>query len=310
MQTETPKILIIDDSAANLEVASAHLKQYAYTVLTARDGLSGVKRAHYARPDLILLDIDMPGIDGFETCRRLKAHPDTIDIPVLYMTAYSGSDDKLRAFELGGVDYITKPFEASELLARVRTHLTLTTQRKLLAGEAERLELRIAQATADRDRLLDMVRLQGDQVRALTQHWMERRSNRDRDLAEVMRRQLSERLEMVRNELLTARADTTGQLKERLDRALELLGPALQTSGDVEGRLVTPDPEAESPFLRLSTREHQVFQLLIDGKSNKEIAGALSLAPTTVSTYRLRVLEKLDVADVPALVRLAFHHPM
>ena len=139
-----PTVLVIDDDPGNLEVASEHLRRYAYRVLTARDGATGLRRARLASPDLILLDIQMPGVDGFEACRRLKASPETAPIPVLFTTAFTDTDVKLRAFELGGVDYTTKPFEAPVLLARVRAHLTLRAQRRQHdpAGDPAALEVR------------------------------------------------------------------------------------------------------------------------------------------------------------------------
>ena len=108
-------------------------------MLIAEDGESALERARYARPDLILLDVLMPELDGFATCERLKAAPDTRDIPVIFMTALADTVDKVRGFDAGAVDYVTKPFQPTELLARVRTHLTIQRlQTKLQEGE-ERL---------------------------------------------------------------------------------------------------------------------------------------------------------------------------
>src|SRR5438046_1687050 len=116
-------VLVIDDNPDNLKVAVRHFEAYSFEILTARDGETGLRRARLARPDVILLDVQMPGIDGYETCRRLKADPETSAIPVLFMTVLSEAGDKVRGFEVGGVDYVTKPIEAAELLARVQAHL-------------------------------------------------------------------------------------------------------------------------------------------------------------------------------------------
>lgn len=124
-KTERKVILIVDDNVTNLKVAIEYLKTQALEIITARNGEKGLERAIYARPDLILLDVQMPGIDGFETCRRLKADERTADIPVIFMTALTAVEDKLRGFEAGGVDYITKPIQVEEVWARVNTHLTL-----------------------------------------------------------------------------------------------------------------------------------------------------------------------------------------
>jgi signal transduction histidine kinase len=120
-----PTILIVDDTPTNLEVLSDALADANYQVAIALDGLSALDQIAYKPPDLILLDVMMPGIDGFETCKRLKANPETEDIPVIFTTALSDTGDKVRGLSLGAVDYITKPFQREEVLARVGVHLRL-----------------------------------------------------------------------------------------------------------------------------------------------------------------------------------------
>jgi diguanylate cyclase (GGDEF)-like protein/PAS domain S-box-containing protein len=142
-QAVTGKLLIIDDNPINLGVVVEHLEQAGYEVLVALDGEEALKRAAYSRPDLILLDVMMPGIDGFGTCRRLKADPVTADIPVIFMTALDDVSDKVAAFQAGGVDYVSKPFQPEELLARVRTHLALRRAQLALAERNEALETEI-----------------------------------------------------------------------------------------------------------------------------------------------------------------------
>ena len=118
-------ILAIDDNPTNLETLSDYLTQFGFTVLLKSDGEKAFALLKRRLPDLILLDIVMPGIDGFEICRRLKEDPDTKDIPVIFMSALSDTVDKVTGFELGAVDYITKPFQYKEVLARVNAHLTI-----------------------------------------------------------------------------------------------------------------------------------------------------------------------------------------
>ncbi|MBF2008427.1 response regulator [Chlorogloeopsis fritschii PCC 9212] len=118
-------ILVVDDTPANLAVTSEALTDAGFEVAIAKDGERALKQAERNLPDLILLDVMMPGIDGFETCRRLKASPITQEIPIIFMTALSDATDKVSGFNLGAVDYITKPFQEAELLARVKTHLKL-----------------------------------------------------------------------------------------------------------------------------------------------------------------------------------------
>jgi CheY-like chemotaxis protein len=109
-------ILLVDDNPANLGVLTHALTIHGARILVAQHGGSGVQIAQRAQPDLILLDVQLPGMDGFETCRRLKAHPSTAAIPVLFMTVRMEAEDKLAGFQAGAVDYITKPFEEAEVL--------------------------------------------------------------------------------------------------------------------------------------------------------------------------------------------------
>jgi signal transduction histidine kinase len=125
-------ILIVDDIPANLGVLAETLGDAGYQVRVAEDGEEALAQTDQTRPDLILLDVMMPGMDGFETCRRLKSRESTRDIPVLFMTALNETADKVKAFAAGGVDYITKPIEHEEALARVRTHLALRRLRREL----------------------------------------------------------------------------------------------------------------------------------------------------------------------------------
>lgn len=123
-------ILIIEDNPTNMGILFNLLRKANFRVLTASDGEEGLNHARIAIPDLILLDVLMPGIDGFETCRLLKENPVTKDIPVIFMTALSETSEKLKGFELGAADYITKPFQYDEVLARIRKEITIQDQKK------------------------------------------------------------------------------------------------------------------------------------------------------------------------------------
>lgn len=144
-----PVILVVDDDPTNLAVIRDCLVEFDYTILVAEDGESAVQRADYARPDLILLDIMMPGIDGFETCRRLKASETTQEIPVLFMTALAETGYKVKGLESGAVDYITKPFQREELLARIAVHLHNKALTEKLKDAKELLEIRVHERTAE-----------------------------------------------------------------------------------------------------------------------------------------------------------------
>lgn len=137
-------ILIIDDTPANVGIMVEHLEDHGFRVTVAQEGEEGVARAEFVQPDIILLDVMMPGIDGFETCRRLKASATTRDIPVIFMTALTDTHDKITGFAAGGVDYITKPFQIEEVLARVATHLALRSAQKRLAEQNVQLQQEVA----------------------------------------------------------------------------------------------------------------------------------------------------------------------
>ncbi len=140
-------ILVVDDTNTNLEIVFNTLTNVGFKVITESDGKKALQQVEYKLPDLILLDVMMPGIDGFETCKRLKQNSATCDIPVIFMTANSDNDSKVKGLNIGAVDYITKPFHEEELLARIKTHLQLRNLTKTL-------EKRVAERTAALSRAL------------------------------------------------------------------------------------------------------------------------------------------------------------
>ena len=149
-------ILIVDDTSANLGVVVDSLAGYGFRVAIAQDGDEALERVAFTLPDLILLDVLMPGPDGYEVCRRLKADPATRDIPVIFMTALADSEHKLMGFACGGVDYVTKPLQIEEVIARVNTHLRLRFLQKQMEEKnaklqeyQEELERQVAQRTAE-----------------------------------------------------------------------------------------------------------------------------------------------------------------
>lgn len=144
MPEDAHRILLVDDEPANLKVLSEALSGKGFSIAVASSGERVLEQAQRRPPDLILLDAMMPGIDGFEVCRRIKADPATRDIPIIFMTSLSDTADRVRALEFGAVDYLTKPFHRDELLVRVKTHLSLRSAMKSLS--AKNLELERARA--------------------------------------------------------------------------------------------------------------------------------------------------------------------
>lgn len=149
-------ILIVDDNSANLGVLSDALSQEGFEVRVAKSGKMALERVKYALPDLILLDVMMPEMDGFETCRRLQANPETTQIPVIFMTALSDTTNKVEGFQLGAVDYITKPFQQEEVLARVKLHLKLHVLAEKLEEKNMLLEQKVVEVSKAYENLQKM----------------------------------------------------------------------------------------------------------------------------------------------------------
>ncbi|PTX99067.1 hybrid sensor histidine kinase/response regulator [Opitutus sp. ER46] len=134
-------ILVVDDTAANLHLLASMLKARGYRVRPVSSGEMALRAVEVQTPDLILLDITMPGMNGYEVCSRLKADPRWRDIPVLFISALSGTEDKIRSFQAGGIDYVGKPFQFEEVDARVRTHLELRRHQRELQESYARLKV-------------------------------------------------------------------------------------------------------------------------------------------------------------------------
>ena len=139
-------ILLVDDNPTNLKVLFEAIQGYGWKALMATDGESAIEQAEYAQPDLILLDVMMPGINGFETCRRLKANPITENIPVIFMTALSETTDKVKGLEIGAVDYVTKPFQKEEVIARLKLHLKLSLLTRNLEQQVQQRTAELTQS--------------------------------------------------------------------------------------------------------------------------------------------------------------------
>ena len=189
MTVENPAggvILIVDDTPTNLGMLCDFLTASGFEVLVAVDGESAIEQAVYAQPNLILLDILMPGIDGFETCRRLKANPSTQHIPVIFMTALSETGDKVKGFQVGAVDYVTKPIQPEEVLARITNHLTIQN----LQNQLQKQNLQLQQEVKERQRAEELVRQQAQREHLLGE--IVQRIRQSLNLEEILRTTVSE----------------------------------------------------------------------------------------------------------------------
>lgn len=274
-------VLIVDDTPANLALLSDALDDEGYEVLVAPSGQSALRQLEITQPDIILLDAVMPGLDGFETCRRLKANRDTEDIPVIFMTALAGTEDIVRGFGEGAVDYVTKPIRVEEVLARIATHI------------ARSRRLRRANSTVE---ALPRASLTVDVDGAIT--WL---SERARDIVPTAfaRGELpptaAEWLSRCRHQDPSAARSTTLTLGER--RVLfEYCG---QVEGDEVLLFCEPADEMTGASLTgafgLTPREAEVLRWVAAGKTNREIGLILGLSPRTVTKHLEHVFAKLGV---------------
>ncbi|MBE9143394.1 diguanylate cyclase domain-containing protein [Planktothrix mougeotii] len=142
-QSSLGSILLVDDKPDNLRLLSTMLMEHQYEVRRVTKGVMALKTAKAAPPDLIVLDIKLPDLDGYEVCQALKSDPMTAEIPIIFISALDNVLDKVKAFSVGGVDYITKPFQVEEVLVRVKNHLTLRIQHQQLLEQNERLQQEI-----------------------------------------------------------------------------------------------------------------------------------------------------------------------
>ncbi len=247
-------ILMVDDNATNLQVLSQTLSGRGYRLLVAKNGESALAVTAKTLPDLILLDIMMPGIDGFEVCRRLKANPAHHDIPVIFLSALGQTEDKVKGLKLGAVDYITKPFQPEEVIARVDTHLTLRCLQQQL--EVANAELR-------------------DLNENLEQKVQERTRQLEEEHARLVRTQNAIIFGMAK--LTESRDDDTGKHLERIEKYVEILARELGKTDDsidehwIEqvkatsalhdiGKVGIPDAVLQKPG-RLSPDERKVIEL-------------------------------------------------
>lgn len=283
-------LLVVDDVPANLAMLTDAASAAGFRVLLAEDGERALRLAERAQPDLILLDVLMPGLDGLATCRRLKANPQTREIPVIFVTALDETTDKVAGLEAGAVDYVTKPLQPPEVLARVRVHLELRRLRAELQAEAARRQEAEQALRHSLDRAVIVASLEGEVLfstirtsRLLAHHFPKIPPG-------ALPPELLVCVQAAPGE--PAREVVTPSGRVRVRRFAE--------SGEAEcitlmlEEISTPGGVFQRHF-NLTPREAEVLFWMAQGKSNPEIAIILANTPGTVKKQVASILEKLGV---------------
>jgi DNA-binding response OmpR family regulator/DNA-binding CsgD family transcriptional regulator len=273
-------VLIVDDAPENLAMLHEALDVAGYRVLVATDGQVALDRVARLMPDVILLDALMPGLDGFETCRRLKADPASAHIPVVFMTGLTDTDHILHGFRAGGVDYVTKPLKPSEVLARIATHL----RNARLAAHAQQAVDATGHALLSVDRG-GKVAWQSPTAR----RWLQPLLEADGRLPPLMTAWLQGLPEAGEGEPLRLLA---GSVHLSLSRLASDPG---STTLLLRKRAGAPEPAVLMARFALTAREAEVVYWVACGKTNRDVGDILHMSPRTVDKHLQHVFAKLNV---------------
>jgi len=286
-------VLVVDDSPDTLSLINETLEQGGFNVLVALEGKQALTIAQRIKPDMVLLDAIMPHMDGFETCRALKQMPELASIPVIFMTGLSDTGSVVRGLQAGGVDYLTKPINPDELLARMEVHLTNAR----LASNAWR-------ALDSTGQYLFSVDALGQISWATPQtHALFARANATSVWREVsMAQQLARWL---------ARRPASGQVMPFEDLEYRLGVLYMEDLGDghsllkLVDQVITRGDVQLREALALTGRESEVLYWISNGKTNREIGEILGMSPRTVNKHLEQIFPKLGVENRTAAARVA-----
>ena len=289
-------VLVVDDSPDTVRLLTDVLDSAGMTVMVALDGASALRVASRLRPDIVLMDAVMPGMDGFETCRQLKTLSAFDNVPVIFMTGLSEPGDSVRGFEAGGADYVTKPIDLDAMLARIGVHLS--NARKI---QSARMALDAA------DQFLVAVNIEGEilwftpQAYRLLETSFPANEEKHLQLPAAVSRWLIENQDatspVAHEPVIEAGGATrlTLSLVGRSERGEILLRIAKSATGQASG--------LRDQF-NLTQREEEVARWLAKGKSNRDIAAILSLSPRTIDKHIEVILDKLNVENRTAAAAL------
>jgi len=303
MGTSAPRegdvVLIVDDVPENLAVLCDLLDEAGYMVLVATDGERAIETARHVAPDVILLDAVMPGLDGFETCRRLKAHEATRDIPVVFMTGLTETEHVLAGFAAGGVDYVTKPIQPVEVLARISAHVRsaqrATGARDAIDAAGGGLVVMDAGGTPV---------LRTRQASRWLAEFFDVRET-DQGLPGAVRAWALDQT-VVRGGANPAGANPLVEVRD--ERRLVLTYAGAVTGGflfKLEVAHLEPETVPLADAFNLTPRELEVLLWVSRGKTNRDIGDILGLSPRTVNKHLEHIYEKLGVETRTAAAAMA-----
>jgi DNA-binding response OmpR family regulator/DNA-binding CsgD family transcriptional regulator len=288
--------LVVDDSPETLRLLTDALDAVGITVMVALDGLAAIRIVEQITPDVILLDAVMPGIDGFETCRRLKRNVTLANVPVIFMTGLTETEHAVRGLEAGGVDYVTKPIAIDEMLARIRVHLANAR----LANSA-RAALDIA------GRFLFAVNEKGELIWATPQTHKFLASQEAKDPREAFSlgsAQMQWLAQMRQDGRETPSIRSQFHAEGSTLSYMGMLGP-----GEILLRLTLDNMQPTQAELRkelgLTSRESEVLSWISKGKTNRDIAQILGLSPRTIDKHLEQIYAKLGVENRTSAAAIA-----
>lgn len=288
-----PTVLVVDDSPEALGLINETLEQSNINTLVALDGKQALSVANRMKPDMILLDALMPNMDGFETCKQLKANTKLSNIPVIFMTGLTDTDSLLKGLEVGGVDYLTKPINPNELLARMKVHLNN------------------ALATKNANDALDSIGQNTFTVNAAGQiQWATPSTYALLSKATPDDNWINQELPLLIERWLENKPSSGHSLK-LLDREFPIYAVLIQTRSDDEYLLKLEETRHEKSEerlreeLKLTKRESEVLLWIANGKTNKEISEILGMSVRTVNKHLEQIFPKLGVENRTAAAGIA-----
>ena len=267
-------ILIVDDDPFGIIQLQALLKNSGYKLITASDGASAIEIVKRDSPDIILLDIIMPHMDGYETCRRLKKNEYSDSIPIIFLSGFNSTEEKINAFEAGGVDYITKPFSEKEVLVRLQTHLTL-----------HRVNMHLVHELENRDEELQNQESKVQNTSTALKVLLSAIEEEKKELAERIQFKAEK---LILPKILEIAEEKNPEKKEALLDSIVYIFQEL-TKPFVPGGLELGKT--------LSPTELQIVNLIKQGKASKEISDICNISVSTIASHRKMIRKKLNITN-------------